>query len=472
MEFRHSWHIFWVGLALSAFPFPLLSADPSPTPVELPSTPAVPASSTPIQPSEPSLSAQDIHATAKDSVFRLSTHLEHANSRAEHGTAFVVDTSGFLVTNFHVIKDALSSQHKLSLKLELPSGEIPATVAAVDVVNDLALVKVDHTFPKALKVSTLNKVGEGAVVYSMGFPANDQLTFAQGNYGGEKLLGFITAGFASLPLNSGMSGGPMLNAEAEVIGVNRAKIANEQNLSFFSPLLALQEIVGKKNASGRAPATVSTSWRQEAVAAIRRQEKLAISHKPAASKRERLGKISFSIPLPNQTCGQGHLNGEETGLPYDAELFYCQSRSLTPLGNTRALEVTTVGHISHTTLQTMGDPMRNLLKSLYTKERKAVFTSYDKKKSTEAQEQAEKDGENCGLKNVRNSAGIQMSVSFCSLANVSFAGLISTFVRIEFPYASASGVSLIQFYQGLTAETTADVLEKFLESVKLEEDKS
>ena len=412
------------------------------------------------------MTPQGVNAAAKGAVFRLSTHLERANSRASHGTAFAVDQAGLLVTNFHVVREALLGPKDYRLVLEAPEGPVPATVVAVDIVNDLALVRAGRAFDKVLSLANQVTAAEGEVVFSIGFPASNELTLIQGNYGGEKPMGFVSAGYASMPLNSGMSGGPMLNSQAEVIGVNRAIIARAQNLSFFSPLAALREIVTKNAEAGRSLASTIVNWKSEAVSSVRRQEELTLGL-TRTNKRERLGDISFNVPLPNQNCGQSRVGKREQVA--EAELFVCQSNSLTPLvGESNALEVITVGMVTDKPLMKIAAPVQAALKGMYVKEKAEILDMKKSRAPASLVEEAGKDREHCGLKNVQNSQGVEMTVSYCTVANGFYDGLYSTFVRIDVRGKGDSTTSLAQVYQGLSAEGTASVLGSFLESVQQE----
>ncbi|MGZ3717889.1 MAG: S1 family peptidase [Bdellovibrionota bacterium] len=429
-----------------------------PLPVETP--PALTAAAVPIAAPRTPLAAQDVNAAARGSVFRLSTSYSGANARALHGTAFVVDKSGLLITNFHVVRDSLLQNDELKLSLEVGGQNVGISVVAVDVVNDLALVRAARSFETALPVAEPASVAEGEVVYSFGFPASDQLTFIQGNYGGEKAMGFVTTGFAAMPLNSGMSGGPMLNSRAEVIGVNRAIIRTAQNLSFFSPLGALHDILSR--GGGRSPSSLS-DWKADAVAAVRRQEKATLATK-LEGQREKLGGLSFTVPLPNQKCGQ--TRGEKQSGTPSSEMLVCQSNSLTPLvKESNALEVITLAMTSGKMFSTASRSLQASIRAMYDQERKGILEPPTKKGAKAAKDD---DHETCGLNNVTNSHGVEMTISYCSVANSFYEGLFSTFVRVEIRN-STSITALGQMYQGLTADATADVLGQFLESIQTEE---
>jgi serine protease Do len=137
------------------------------------------------------------------------------------GSGFFID-GGYIVTNNHVVDKA----KKVTVRLE--SGkEIDATVVGTDAKTDLAVIKVDAKYaPPSLKWGDSDKSRVGDSVYAVGSP------FGLGNT--------VTAGIISArgrdihsgpyddyfqvdaPINQGNSGGPLLNAEGRVIGVNSA----------------------------------------------------------------------------------------------------------------------------------------------------------------------------------------------------------------------------------------------------------
>lgn len=137
------------------------------------------------------------------------------------GSGFFID-GGYIVTNNHVVDKA----KKVTVRLE--SGkEVDATVVGVDPKTDLAVIKVDPKFaPQPLKWGDSDKARVGDSVFAIGSP------FGLGNT--------VTAGIISArgrdihsgpyddyfqvdaPINKGNSGGPLLNAEGRVIGVNSA----------------------------------------------------------------------------------------------------------------------------------------------------------------------------------------------------------------------------------------------------------
>jgi putative serine protease PepD len=140
------------------------------------------------------------------------------------GTGFVVDSSGLIVTNEHVIDGA----SKLTVTLQ-NGDKLPATLVGKDGSSDLAVLRVSpgsHTLT-ALQLSDDTGLSVGDATYAIGSPYGLQGTLTTGVI--SALHRQITApnGFSisnaiqtDAELNPGNSGGPLLNAAGQVIGVN------------------------------------------------------------------------------------------------------------------------------------------------------------------------------------------------------------------------------------------------------------
>lgn len=139
------------------------------------------------------------------------------------GTAFFVTQDGTLVTNAHVISDCSD------IRIKTKDGTIsPATIVARDSTNDLAIIKAENTHSdKIAKLRLSVRLGEGVAVF--GFPHVDILA-SSGNF----TLGNVTAlsGMGddsrfiqiSAPVQSGNSGGPLLDQNGNLIGVVTSKL--------------------------------------------------------------------------------------------------------------------------------------------------------------------------------------------------------------------------------------------------------
>jgi len=133
------------------------------------------------------------------------------------GSAFIITNNGYIVTCYHVVKDATQ------ITIFSNNKEYSATLIRADKHNDIALLKIDGSFP-ALSFGTRNSVKMGSDVFTIGYPnptlqgVNQKLT--EGNI--SALTGYqddIRHYQVSVPVQPGNSGGALLNENGDVIGV-------------------------------------------------------------------------------------------------------------------------------------------------------------------------------------------------------------------------------------------------------------
>jgi S1-C subfamily serine protease len=161
------------------------------------------------------------------------------------GSGFIVDQSGVILTNAHVVDKADR------VTVTLKDGRIfDGTVKGVDEVTDLAVVKIDG---KALPVAPLGnsdniQVGDWAIAVgnplgldntvTLGIVSTLKRSSAQVGIP-DKRLDFIQTDAA---INPGNSGGPLLNEQGEVIGINTAIRADAMGIGFAIPINKAKEI--------------------------------------------------------------------------------------------------------------------------------------------------------------------------------------------------------------------------------------
>jgi len=176
------------------------------------------------------------------------------------GTAFFISGDGLLMTNRHVVSD-----EKAQYTVLLNDGRtLDATVLARDAVNDIALLKVQGTgFPFLTFAGRGNlKLGQGVVsignalaefrnTVSVGVISGLERTItAASRRGGdtEELHRIIQTDAA---INEGNSGGPLLNMNGDVIGMNTAVATGAQNIGFAIPVDDLLRVTESYKQYGR-----------------------------------------------------------------------------------------------------------------------------------------------------------------------------------------------------------------------------
>jgi serine protease Do len=137
------------------------------------------------------------------------------------GSGFIIDPSGYIITNNHVIADAA----RIIVKLD--SGEeLPATVIGTDLETDLAVLKVSFQKPLPfVKLGDSDKTEVGDWVLALGSPFGLDKTVTAGiisQKGRETPYSTAFQKFiqTDAAINQGNSGGPLVNMDGEVIGVN------------------------------------------------------------------------------------------------------------------------------------------------------------------------------------------------------------------------------------------------------------
>jgi serine protease Do len=161
------------------------------------------------------------------------------------GTGVIVDASGLIVTNAHVVGNAKTWKIQLIDKTELA-----AVVLKVVGNTDLAVAKISTSHKlDVLPPSKSDKVYLGEEVIAIGHPHGYSYTISRGilSATGREITMpsgvVITAYQTDAPLNPGSSGGPLMNINGELIGINFAVRDGAQNIAFSIPAKKVRELL-------------------------------------------------------------------------------------------------------------------------------------------------------------------------------------------------------------------------------------
>jgi hypothetical protein len=205
------------------------------------------------------------------------------------GSGFLVSSDGFVLTAAHVVTGS-------SATIRLRDGrEFPATVIRADRRLDVALLRLgvpEGTSLPCLPVK-LDPVAVGTDAYAIGTPARRELSFslARGIVSGVRLLDGVQYVQTDAAVNSGNSGGPLVNANAEAVAVVSSKLVglSVEGIALGAPLGPGLNVLGLAPADGftspelaSAGAVVATPVRQ---AFVDRPDSMPELN-PASSKEE------------------------------------------------------------------------------------------------------------------------------------------------------------------------------------------
>lgn len=174
------------------------------------------------------------------------------------GSGFVLSSDGYILTNHHVIKDADEIIVRFSDR-----NELEAKVLGSDERSDVALLKVEATGLKTVKLgdSTNLKVGEWVLAIGSPFGFDHSATAGIVSALGRSLPSDSYVPFiqTDVAINPGNSGGPLFNLEGEVIGINSqiySRTGGFMGVSFAIPMDVVMNVVDQIKSQGY----VSRGW--------------------------------------------------------------------------------------------------------------------------------------------------------------------------------------------------------------------
>ena len=206
-------------------------------------------------PMDGALSLQDIYAQSIHSVVSISCTTPGGSST---GTGVILSNNGYIVTNAHVVENALS------IAVQLTDDRIfSAKTVGRDEISDLAVLMIDaeDLVPAQFGDSGVLRVGDTVVAIGDPLGVEFRGTYTNGivsaiNRDVEMNGRTMTLIQTNAALNSGNSGGPLINCYGQVIGINTMKIgaftdsAGVEGLGFAIPSATVKDIVDQLISQG------------------------------------------------------------------------------------------------------------------------------------------------------------------------------------------------------------------------------
>jgi S1-C subfamily serine protease len=241
-----------------------------------------------------------------------------AQERQGLGSGFVIDKSGHVVTNYHVVENASRVEVSFS-----GNDEMPATVVGTDPSTDIAVLRIKGAQNRSLTPLELGSsagVEVGDAVVAIGNPFGLERTVTAGIVSALQRQIAAPNGFAidqviqtDAAINHGNSGGPLLNADGRVIGVN-SQIETESGgnvgIGFAIPIDTVKEVVSQLLEHGHA---------EHAYIGI---EMATITDELAANVRLPVDNgVLIQVVRPGSPAAEAGLRGGTTQVVVDGESY-------------------------------------------------------------------------------------------------------------------------------------------------------
>ena len=205
------------------------------------------------------LSAGDIYDLACQQVVGVTTEVTYTNffgmtsSAALSGSGFIISEDGYILTNYHVVEDAVKSN--LDINVILHDGtRYTARFVGGEADNDVAVLKIDASGLNAAVIGDSDALRVGDAVYAVGNPLGElDFSMTTGHVSAKDRVirtstspSGVTMFQVDAPINSGNSGGPVYNDQGQVVGIVTAKPASSgvDGIGFAIPIKDASSITG------------------------------------------------------------------------------------------------------------------------------------------------------------------------------------------------------------------------------------
>jgi serine protease Do len=251
---------------------------------------------------------------------------EPGEPRRSTGSGFIIDPSGLIVTNAHVVESA----GQIQVRLE-DGRRFPATVVGRDSRVDLALIKIEGaTKLTVLPLGDSNRLRVGELVLALGNPfgLEQSVSFGIVSRKGAPLT-VAAPGFdfiqTDAAINPGNSGGPLVNVSGEVVGVN-SMAARNGTIGFAIPSNLVKMLLPQLASKGR----VDWGWLGVSIAEVTDDDVGRLK------LREPKGVLVRSV-MPGEPADKGGMRADDVilgidGTPLESPRDLQRVVSSTPVG--------------------------------------------------------------------------------------------------------------------------------------------
>lgn len=183
--------------------------------------------------------------------FDPGTGRHYAMIPREQGSGVVIDAAGYIVTNYHVVASGASIQVTLS-----DGRRFQADLIGQDLLTDVALLKIEAEGLIPAEWGDSAELNEGALVWAIGSPFGLKRSITSGIVSATDLAGIAGHAYqdyiqTDAAVNPGSSGGPLVNVDGRIVGINTAIIGESyRGISFAVPSNVVRRVCQQIRSDG------------------------------------------------------------------------------------------------------------------------------------------------------------------------------------------------------------------------------
>lgn len=265
-----------------------------------------------------SASAKKIYDQSRLQLLQVRTLLKGQDSQSSVGSGFLVDDKGLLITNYHVISQFALEPDRYRLRFSTTDGlEGPLELIDIDVRHDLALLRLPRNSPANRGILHFRPAStpltKGERIYSMGNPRDVTFAVVEGNFNGLVERSFDPLIYYAGSINPGMSGGPVVDDDGRVVGINVSAMIFAEQMSFLVPAGNAQALLQRSAHKTQALATPVWPTITQQVLAYQND----LTQRFLAQPWRDGGHERYKLPVPQEQfmrCWGGNTASETKGI--------------------------------------------------------------------------------------------------------------------------------------------------------------
>ncbi|MBC8088718.1 MAG: trypsin-like peptidase domain-containing protein [Phycisphaerae bacterium] len=377
-------------------------------------------------------------------VFKVQVVETGSAAKAGIGSGFLVSADGRMITNFHVISNVVNTPARYRAELIDSAGKsTPVKVLAVDIVHDLAVLQTELRNRPFFRIEAV-AVSQGDRLFSLGNPEDLGLSIVEGTYNGLLSHTLYPRIHLTASINPGMSGGPTIDGQGHVIGVNVATGGDQ--LGFLVPVDQVSKILGAAPSGKTLP--IAPSPAELGKQLERYQDNYLKGMFDASTRTIEFGPYRVPTqPAPFFRCWGDRFNPRER--TYGGSYHQCETDEYIYLGDDQITGTLQLRHELLTSRELNAPRFFKLYNDLYKRDNSPVgeveFVTNWK----------------CQTRNVRNN-GLTMQVAQCLRRYKTIGALYDSYVKVAALGRSNVGLISTMTVTGVTFEHATKVTERYL----------